>query len=513
MNIDTTSDPATTAAATAVPAPRRQRLSLALRLVLLTLVPALLVLVLGGWWLRHQMHASLYSAMAQTLQEKALRIAARLQIEPPGKVQETPTSGDEFSAIFSGWYWQVRQPQGVVVARSRSLWDQPDLQPQAQPLHDSQALHAAIGPQQEALLMHSFALPLPSVSGTNAAAKEPPSNASANLPNNSTGPTQAAWQLQVFAPASGLQRNVHNIDRILLLTGVSLLALLAGLIAVQVRIGLAPLHRLVQVIAQLRQPAASALPAVQQLQQLQVGPDLEALRQELQALVQQNAQIVARARSHAADLNHALKKPLSVLSAAASHSPQVDAQTVLEHTRAMGRLIDRYQARTHGDATHAALATVGQQVPVKGCVEQLLQLMRQLHSSAELEWLLDWQLPANRTLLWQGDRADLEEMLGNLLDNAGKWAASTTYTTVSVAEDNPHMLCITVEDDGPGLSASQLQAAGARGLRFDESVQGSGLGLSITQQIAHSYHGQLLLDKSPCLKGLRVSLRIAGALL
>ena len=475
------------------------RWSLALRLVLLTLVPALLVLVLGGWWLRYQMHASLYEAMAQTLQEKSLRIATRLQLHPTGKVQETPASGDEFSAIFSGWYWQVRQPQGQIVARSRSLWDQPDLQAHPAPLYGSHTLHRATGPQQEDLLTQTFPLPLPQAeAGSTAAPEDTPAD---------------PWQLEVFGPASDVQGNLRSIDRILLLTGAALLALLAGLIVLQVRIGLAPLRRLVQVIAQLRQPTPSAAPAVTQLQQLQVGPDLEALRQELLALVQQNTQIVARARSHAADLNHALKKPLSVLSAAAGNSPQVPADTVLEHARAMVRLIDRYQARTHSDATHAALATVGQHVPVRDCVEQLLHMMRQLHSAAELDWQLDWQLPPTSTLLWRGERADLEEMLGNLLDNAGKWAASTTCTTVALADDAPHTLCITIEDDGPGLSASQLQAAGARGVRFDESVDGSGLGLSITQHLAHSYAGQLQLDKSPRLKGLRARLHITGTLL
>ncbi len=458
--------------------------SLATRMVMLTLLPTLAALVFGGWWLRHEMHASLHAGVAQTLAEKSQRIAARLTLRHDGTVREAASSGDEFSAIFSGWYWQVVQPGGSVLARSRSLWDQPDLRG-AKAASES-FLQASMGPQQEPLVMKTFAVKL------------------------SEDASARPLQLQVFGPAEQMNANLRRIDHILLATGIGLLVLFACLMVVQIRIGLAPLHRLVEIIARLRRPVAGVQPASVQLQQLVVGPDLGALKQELQALVQQNAQIVARARSHAADLNHALKKPLSVLSAAAGRDDAVAALTVLEQSRAMSRLIDRYQARTHSDAIQATLTTAGHEVDVRACVEPLLGMMRQIHSAAELNWCLVWQAPEDEALLWSGDRADLEELLGNLLDNAGKWAASVTRISIARGGANDAELSITVEDDGPGLSASQLAAAGERGLRFDETVEGTGLGLAITQQIAASYAGSLQLDKSPSLKGVRAEVRIAG---
>lgn len=480
--------------------------SLAERLVLLTVLPALVVLALGGWWLRHEMQASLYAGMAHMLEDKAQRIAVRLEVQDGDTLQDLPSSGDEFSAIFSGWYWQVLRADRVVVARSRSLWDQPDLRPSPLPISARAQLYAATGPQQEALLAKTFTFQTrlaPQIRGQLGADAQ-------NTPLATIAPTH--WQLQVFGPADPLYANLRSIDRVLLATGGALLGLLLCLTVVQVRIGLEPLRRLVAAMAQLRQPTASTPPAQVQLERLPVGADLEALKQELLALLQRNTQIVARARSHAADLNHALKKPLSVLVAAASAQPTVCASTVLKQTHAMSRLIDRYQARTHSDALQTEWTQAGQWVDVQDCIGQLLAMMRQLHHVAELDWQLVWNAPTDTALLWRGERADLDEALGNLLDNAGKWAASIARVTVSI--DAPGtaqpMLHICIEDDGPGLSQQQLHTAGARGLRFDENVEGSGLGLCITQQIAHSYGGSLTLEKSPALKGLQACLVLGG---
>lgn len=118
------------------PASRRphvRRWSLAARMAALVIVPSLLVMVLGGWWLRYEVHASLLGSMSRTLEEKSERINARLALLPDGKVQEAAGGSDEFSAIFSGWYWQLQgqapaqlrtAAAPVVLARSRSLWDQ-----------------------------------------------------------------------------------------------------------------------------------------------------------------------------------------------------------------------------------------------------------------------------------------------------------------------------------------------------------------------------------------------------
>ena len=270
------------------------------------------------------------------------------------------------------------------------------------------------------------------------------------------------------------------------------------------------LKRLVDVIAGLRKPidlARQPAPsATAQIQQLPLGPDLAPLQHELAALLARNALVVERARSHAADLNHALKKPLSLLMAHAGSEAAVPSHTVLGQTTAMARLIDRYQARIHSDAKPEA---ADQAVEVLACTAQMLAMMRQLHQAQGLDW--QWLASsATPALWWRGARADLEELLGNVLDNAGKWAASRVQVRVQRVGEG--LLQVLVDDDGPGMTEAQMHAAGERGRRFDESVAGTGLGLSIAQQIVQSYDGSLQLRQSDALKGLQVQMVLGGLL-
>lgn len=442
------------------------RWTLARRIAVLTLALAALATIGGSLWLRAQMRQSLHASFSQMLQDKFDRLSDRLLITPDGQVAEPPDrGGDEFSTIYSGWYWQASGPG--ITGRSRSLWDAAPLSATAAP----QELLQATGPMGEPLLglRHSIRL---SGSGT-----PQPAN------------------LSIFGPARALRASLKSIDRILLTSALLLIALLAIMLLAQVRVGLAPLRRLTQAIAAQRQgqdtPALDTLP---------LGSDLAPLQRELSALLTRNARVVERARTHAADLNHALKKPLALLSANASRQPQVPAREVLHQVAEMTRLIDRYQARTAGDA-QPAITTAA--VPVATCLRDLAQAMRKLHAAQALDWQLHLP-PGAEAWRWRGDRTDLEEALGNLLDNAGKWAASQVHLS---ARHDGQALCIDIEDDGPGMSAVQLQSAGQRGLRFDESVQGNGLGLSIASQIAATWGGALALDKSPSLKGLRARLR------
>ncbi len=454
-------------------------------MAVLAVVPALVAVALGSWWLRYEVHASLYASMSRTLEEKSQRISTRLYVSPDGRVQEAAGSGDEFSAIFSGWYWQLADSaHGAPMARSRSLWDQGDLKPQARPVLGARHLRRAQGPQRDALLVQAF--PVQLAAG---------------------GPT---LQLQVFGPAQPLLASVRRIDHILWATGAMLLLLLGGLVWFQLRVGLAPLKRLVDVIAGLRKPidlARQPAPsATAQIQQLPLGPDLAPLQHELAALLARNALVVERARSHAADLNHALKKPLSLLMAHAGSEAAVPSHTVLGQTTAMARLIDRYQARIHSDAKPEA---ADQAVEVLACTAQMLAMMRQLHQAQGLDW--QWLASsATPALWWRGARADLEELLGNVLDNAGKWAASRVQ--VRVQRGGEGLLQVLVDDDGPGMTEAQMHAAGERGRRFDESVAGTGLGLSIAQQIVQSYDGSLQLRQSDALKGLQVRMVLGGLL-
>lgn len=462
------------------PAPSVRRWTLARRIAVLALAPAALALVGGSIWLRTQMHGALYQSFAQALQERQERVAARL-LHVPGVKDEVTESGagDEFSTIYSGWYWQVRRTSDAsTLGHSRSLWDA-----EAQ-LLDKAAGPAALGlmqargPRAEPLLAQSRSITL---SGLN----EPAT-------------------LTVFAPASALQDNLERIDRILLVSVISLIVFLTVMLLAQVRVGLAPLRRLTRAVAAERQPHGPRHPQMPRIQDVPAGSDLAPLQRELGALLAHNERVVSRARAHAADLNHALKKPLALLAASASRQSQVDSAEALQHITAMTRLIDRYQSRTMSDAAHASATHAS--TAVLECLTPIVQAMRRLHAAQELDWHMDAPPPA-AAWRWRGDRTDLEEATGNLLDNAGKWAASQVRLQV---RRTGSALRLSIEDDGPGMSAVQLEAAGQRGLRFDESVEGTGLGLSIASQIAQAYGGELKLGKSEALKGLRVELTLEG---
>ncbi|RYF57175.1 MAG: HAMP domain-containing histidine kinase, partial [Comamonadaceae bacterium] len=342
--------------------------------------------------------------------------------------------------------------------------------------------HLATGPLQEPLL--SLAQPI------------------------SLGQPPVPVALTVYGPADQLQSSMRQIDRTLVLAGLMLMALAGVLAWLQVRVGLAPLRRLEALLAALRAPQGAG-PDVAEHLAAPTGRDLQPLQNELAGLLAHNAHVVARARAHAVDLNHALKKPLALLSAQASAQRQVPSGEVRSQVEAMAQLVDRYQARTLSDALHAHPGATGQAVDVRECALQLLRMMERLHAAQELDWSLQDHAPG--PLLWRGERADLEEVLGNVLDNAGKWAASRVRLTLSVqgAAEQASLL-LDIEDDGPGMTADQLQAAGQRGVRFDESVQGSGLGLAIASQIALAYGGRLELRRSDDLKGLGVRLQMQG---
>lgn len=282
--------------------------------------------------------------------------------------------------------------------------------------------------------------------------------------------------LRVFGPMDQVLADLDRIDRVLL--GATTLFLLAVALAtwLQARVGLRPLQRL-----------QAALRAVQTGHARTVappgpgfGPDLDPLARTLDSVLERNARVVERARHQAADLSHALKKPLAVLALEAQRAAP-DPAALQTQARAMERVIDRHLARLASGAGSVERTDAG------AAARQVLALVQRLHAHRALHWTLD--LPGPVT--WNGSPADLEEMLGNLLDNAGKWARSAVAVSVRADGDG---IAIAIEDDGPGLPPEQREAALQRGQRFDQQAEGHGLGLAIASDIAGTYGGSLALE-------------------
>jgi signal transduction histidine kinase len=230
--------------------------------------------------------------------------------------------------------------------------------------------------------------------------------------------------------------------------------------------------------------------------------EVQPLVNDLNALLEERERAVARALATAGDLAHGLKTPLAVLAQeaeqAAAEGHHELAATLRQLVERMQRQVDYHLARARATAT--ARTAPGVRCAVLPSVEGLVRTMRRPHAGRELTIEAD-VAPAHEI---RGRREDLEEMLGNLLDNACKWARSRVRVSSSAEGD---WLSISVDDDGPGLDASMRARVLQRGVRADQQVGGSGLGLAIVNDLAELHGGSVALETSP-LGGTRARLQL-----
>jgi signal transduction histidine kinase len=304
-------------------------------------------------------------------------------------------------------------------------------------------------------------------------------------------------RLQAALPMAEIDEVAARFDRLLILA----LAILAGLLLlaaiVQVELGLLPLARLRREVARVRTGEASrlgdAMPA-----------EVRPLAEELDALLDDNEAMLTRARTQAADLAHGLKTSLQLIAleagALASGPTEERARVIEAEVRRMRAHVDHQLARAHAGGQRRGHVDWADVAP---CAEGVVTAVRRL--AADRGVTVDSRVdPAHR---FAGVAADLEEMLGNLLDNATKWARSRAVLTSALAEGR---LVLTVDDDGPDLPDGPRQQAFARGTRLDETVPGNGLGLAIVRDLADLYGGGVDLERSG-LGGLHARLELPAA--
>jgi len=232
--------------------------------------------------------------------------------------------------------------------------------------------------------------------------------------------------------------------------------------------------------------------------------EVQPLVDDLNALLTQSEQAIARATATAGDLAHGLKTPLAVLSNEAERleagGDPVLAATIAQQVALMRRQVDYHLAHARAAASGAALHT---RCPVAASVEGLTRTMLRLHAQRGLA--IDARIdPAHA---FRGRREDLDELLGNLLDNACKWAAHRVSIESAIEGDR---LIVTIDDDGRGLDRSLRDAVLQRGVRADEAAPGSGLGLAIVRELAGVYGGSIALSAAPA-GGLRARLELPGS--
>jgi signal transduction histidine kinase len=234
--------------------------------------------------------------------------------------------------------------------------------------------------------------------------------------------------------------------------------------------------------------------------------EVQPLVNDLNALLEDRERAITRALTTAGDLAHGLKTPLAVLAQEAEQAGAAGHQdlatTLGQMVERMQRQVDYHLARARATAT--ARAAPGLRCAVLPSVEGLVRTMRRLHAARELAIDADVS-PAHEI---RGRREDLDEMLGNLLDNACKWARSRVAVSSSLSPSSADArLAISVDDDGPGLDPSLRAQVLQRGVRADQQVRGSGLGLAIVSDLAELYGGSVTLETSP-LGGTRARLQL-----
>ncbi len=452
--------------------------SLRLRLVLLVLGIIVLALLVLQQQLTHLFEAHVERRVHDELERHMVQIISQFQRQADGRYRLTGQPSDpRFRLPYGGLYWQVNAIDGKVLARSRSLWDSElDLRG----LHiDAQGLanHVLKGPQGEAL----FAL--------------------VQRVWLDAGDGEKPYVFTIALDYAEIDKAVVEF-RGELTWGLTLLALmLLTALAIQVIIGLWPLQEVRRAVADVRAGRRSRLD--------EEGPDeLKPLLDELNALLEAQRKDVQRARARAGDLAHGLKTPLAILAAQARKVAAAGLGETADEIRRQVRNLTQHvehelaRVRIHGPRRGRMV-----QASIREVASEVVAMLQRLPREKVVKFNLDVADGVNVGV----ERNDLLEVLGNLLENAHKWARSTVVLRARMTEGGCVQIC--VEDDGPGVAEKDYERILRRGGRLDENVPGTGIGLAIVKEIVVDvYDGELSLYRAPLGGlGVRVELRAAEA--
>jgi signal transduction histidine kinase len=433
---------------------------LAKRLLVATLLIVALVLPIGGAALYYSFAAAVTAAFDHRLRAVTNVLTASVRLTPDGYLSLTRSLGDpRFDQVFSGWYWQVADEDGVLLV-SRSLWDEV-LAPL--PAGAEGAAATLPGPRAQPLRVVQETIQLPGV--------------------------PQPLHLIVAGPTAEIEAETVRFQRLLILTLATLGILLMALLAAQIRWGLSPLRHLNKDLESVRRGKRPAL-------EERLPPDLSGLAQSMNAVLERDRQLIERGRTAAGNLAHALKTPLAVM------KTQVE-QLGEPHRTIMHREIERIDlAVRHHLARSSAAGTVGMttECDIDKALQPVVEGLQCL--AARQGKALEHSAAAGLTA--RVDPQDLQEIVGNLLENAVRWAEQRV---VLVTELQDGALYIQVDDDGPGMPPEQRTLALDRGVGLDSARSQTGLGLDIVRDVVELYGGRVQLGDAPA-GGLRVEVSL-----
>ncbi len=437
--------------------------SLSARLAITSGAWTVITLVLTGVILTLLFRAHIERRFDELLQDHLQENIAASEIDANGQLTLSWIPSDpRFTQLRSGWYWAVWRGNEQI-AQSRSLW-------RHQLLVDTPAagtgtgIQATAGPEGELLRAAVEDITFPS--------------------------SDDHFAFIVAGPIHDIERDMQEFTRNLALTLATLGVGLLGVVFLQIRFGLRPLHDLQRALAQVRTGESNELPTG-------YPAEVEPLVEDLNALLAQNALLLNRARTQTGNLAHALKNPLTVIMNEARQLPTDQGDVLCEQATTMKHHIERYLSRARAAGS---VSLPGARADVQAIVEDLRFTLDRIYA----EKGLSIDVTALKGLYFRGDAGDLEEMMGNVMDNACKWAR---YHVEVSGHATDGRLILLVDDDGPGIAETARSYAFERGGRLDEQTAGSGLGLSIVHELAELYLGSIRLSSSPN-GGMRVRLEL-----
>jgi signal transduction histidine kinase len=449
--------------------------SLATRLFLSATAWVVVILIITGVVL-----SSVYRDATERAFDRRLNLYLRTLVAEVATPDEPPerqfqSLGEPlFELPLSGWYWQVNRTDSdkAEMRASRSLWDRklPKLEENGVELTAAGIRIGYVeGPEGQNLRM-----------------VERPVDLGAD----------GKFLISVAGDATEIFDETRSFDYYLGGTFAALGIVLLLTTIFQVRFGLAPLKRISESIADIRSGRAERLEG-------EFPVEIAPLARETNALIDANREIVERARTHVGNLAHAVKTPLSVIvNEASARGADPFADKILEQADVMRSQVAHHLERARIAARPTIIGTVTEVAPA---IEALQRTMEKIHRGRDITIGVE----ADTRARFRGERQDLEEMAGNLVDNACKWATSHVFVEVLMeppaAPGGSPVLRIIVDDDGRGLSSAERAQVSRRGQRLDESKPGSGLGLSIVVDLAALYGGSLTLGNAP-IGGLRAEL-------
>ena len=451
----------------------RPRSSLAGRLIGGAAIWSAFVLVLTGFGLSALFRTSTQAAFDRELSISLDALASTIDTDQGGDlVVPRPPPDPRFTKPLSGRYWRVVDVSGPGAlqgagVRSRSLWDEPFTPPLD-------------------LLTSAISAPGETQAGDMQRADEALRLAGriVKLPGHNY-----STLLVVAADRTEIDEAVRRFD-LALAAGLLTLAIgLVGAIFLQVRLGLQPLRRMGGQLGDIRKGLRDRLDE-------DAPRELAPLASELNALLTHNQEVVERARTHVGNLAHALKTPISVVLNESRDQKGPFASLVVRQTETMARQVEHYLKRASAAARAEGL---GARTPIAPVVDDVARTLARLFKSEGVKVIAD----AEPDLMFRGDREDLEDLIGNLAENACKYGGGLVEISAKAIANNQFE--ITFDDDGEGLNDADAVSALKRGARLDETLPGSGLGLSICDELARAYGGNLHLERST-LGGLRARL-------